>query len=65
MAINQVIIHKTIILQLVTLLQIILIMIFKAVSLAMGVWVAVLSIVTELNVQSAIFMLAMISLNKE
>lgn len=47
-------------------------MIFKAVSLAMGVWVAVLSIVTELDVQSAIFMLAiavallaMTSLNKE
>ena len=65
MAINQVIIHKTIILQLVTLLQIILIMIFKAVSLAMGVGVAVLSIDTELDVKSAIFMLAMISLNKE
>ena len=40
-------------------------MIFKAVSLAMGVGVAVLSILTELDVQSAIFMLAMISLNKE
>ena len=50
---------------LITLLQVILIMIFKAVSLAMGVGVAVLSIVTELDVQSAIFMLAMISLNKE
>ena len=40
-------------------------MIFKAVSLAMGVGVAVLSIDTELDVKSAIFMLAMISLNKE
>ncbi|MDY4972111.1 MAG: hypothetical protein SO103_00970 [Erysipelotrichaceae bacterium] len=40
-------------------------MIFKAVSFAMGVEVAVLSIDTELDVKSAIFMLAMISLNKE
>lgn len=47
-------------------------MIFKAVSLAMGVGVVVLSIITEIDIRQAIFMLAIAvallainSLNKE